>query len=189
MRAVLVAGLGFTLAACNALTPSPEEKVGLLRELVRARTVSRDTLPIDGCSLNRFMDGLSTWRDSLDASERAAIIEDATCEGDPQPVAGRFVLLRWHRAWSGEYVMEGSTAPWEFAYRFTDGVFVGRAPLNDGEFYAGIKAPPAPHVAADSVAARGDSSRSAGSIADTVTDSTHRDSASVPLTQPVRPSR
>ena len=161
-----------TLSACNSLfPPSPEERVGLLRELVRARTVSRDSLPIDGCSVNRFMDGLPTWRDSLVAQERAMIVDDATCVEMQEPQAGRFVLLRWHRNWSGEYVIEGATAPWEEGYRFTDGIFVGKAPLSDGQFYAGIKAPRAPATAADSAAAPPAALQRAGTVADSLTDS------------------
>ena len=63
--AIAIAGLA-SVSACDQMSKAtPQERVGYLRELVRARTVARDTLPIDGCSVNRFLDDVPAWRDSL----------------------------------------------------------------------------------------------------------------------------
>lgn len=156
---------------------SPEERVGYLRELVRARTVSRDSVPIDGCSVDRFLDGLPTWRDSLVTSERAMIADVMPCPAEIQPIRGRFVLLRWYRNWSGEYVIRGTTYPWDLGYRFTDGVYVGREERGDREYVDGI-ATPQPASSTDSLVEgmlRGDSSRRAGTVVDSIADSTQFD--------------
>ncbi|MDZ7630783.1 MAG: hypothetical protein U5K74_05330 [Gemmatimonadaceae bacterium] len=177
-RAIRLLVITFTaavLSGCERVfTATPEQRVGYLRELVRARTVARDSLPIDGCSVNRFMEGVPAWRDSLVQAELVAITADAPCPADIQPVQGRFVLLRWYRNWSGEYVIRGATYPWDLGYRFTDGVYVGREERGDRVYVDGIQAPLLPS-ATDSLVQgmlRGDSTRRGGLIEDdAVTDS------------------
>ena len=166
------------LAACDRVfTASPEERVGYVRELLRARAVSRDTLPVDACSLDRFMQGIPAWRDSLVDAERALVAEaPGRCPAPvehPLPVHGRFVLTRWYRNWSGEYVIRGTTPTLEHGYRFTDGVFVGRETVRNAEFITGI-ADPRVAPKKDSVlnGPMGDSIRRAGSLADSAADST-----------------
>lgn len=169
LRLLAVAATVTAVAGCDRVfTATPEERVGYLRELVRARTVSRDTLPIDACSVNRFMDGVPAWRDSLVPAERARLVDVTPCPTEVQPVPGRFVLLRWYRNWSGEYVIRGTTYPWDMGYRFTDGIYVGREDSGDREYFAGI-ATPQPPSATDSLVEgmlRGDSIRRAGTVAD-----------------------
>ncbi len=163
----LAAGCGRVFVA------TPEERVGYLRELVRARTVSRDSLPIDACSVNRFMEGVPAWRDSLVQAERDKIAEITPCPADIRPVAGRFVLMSWYRNWSGEYVIRGAAVPLDQGYRFTDGIFVGRDQRGDQEYFAGIP-DPRPASGTDSLVdgmLRGDSIRRGGSLADSAADS------------------
>ncbi len=167
------------LSACNPLSrATPEERVGYLRELVRVRTIARDTLPIDGCSVNRFMEGVPAWRDSLVSSERSMIVDVLPCEvageHDGEPVPGRFVLTAWHRNWSGEYMIRGSTMAFDLGYRFTDGVFVGRERLDSQAFFAGS----GERSIVDSTALPvGDSTRLGGTVADTPgSDTLPRDS-------------
>ena len=178
LRLTMLAGVVLTLAACDrSFRVTPAERVGYLRELVRARTVSRDTLPIDGCSVTRFMEGVPAWRDSLLTAERAMIMDSSPCPTDIAPVRGRFVLTRWYRNWSGEYVIRGATYPWDQGYRFTDGVFVGREDVQDQKMFAGNPEPRRRPSAADSAfgvpLSRGDSIRRAGMIADSA-DSVRR---------------
>lgn len=168
--AVVVAALG--IAACDRVfTASPAERVGYLRELLRARSVSRDTLLVDACSLNRFMEGIPAWRDSLVAAERAQVGEaPGACPvplEQPAPIHGRFVLTRWYRNWSGEYVIRGATPTLEQGYRFTDGIFVGRETVRNAEYLRGIADPRTAQMqdSGKNKPAR-DSSRSAGSLAD-----------------------
>ena len=177
-RLTMLAGIVLTLASCDrSFRVTPAERVGYLRELVRARTVSRDTLPIDGCSVTRFMEGVPAWRDSLVTAERAMILDSTPCPPEIAPVRGRFVLTRWYRNWSGEYVIRGATYPWDQGYRFTDGVFVGREDVQDQKMFAGNPEPRRRPSAADSVLrmplTRGDSIRRAGMIADSA-DSVRR---------------
>ena len=153
---------------------TPAERVGYLRELVRARTVSRDTLPIDACSIARFMDGVPAWRDSLVAAEKAMIVDSPPCTESVEPVRDRFVLTQWYRNWSGEYVIRGETYPWDHGYRFTDGIYVGREEVQDRRYFAGISHS-RPQRGADtggiSLRLRRDSIHRAGTIADSVADS------------------
>ena len=170
-------GVTLTVASCDrGFHVTPAERVGYLRELVRARTVSHDTLPIDGCSVTLFMEGVPAWRDSLLAAERATLVDSTPCPGAVAPIRGRFVLTRWYRNWSGEYVIRGATYPWDQGYRFTDGVFVGREEVQDQRAFAGNPEPRRRSPAADSLATmflRGDSIHRAGTIADSG-DSVHR---------------
>jgi hypothetical protein len=180
-RTFCLLAIAVGLAACDhVFTVTPAERVGYLRELVRARTVSRDTLPIDGCSLSRFMDGVPAWRDSLLPAERATIIDSTPCSDDLVPIRGRFVLTSWYRNWSGEYVIRGATYPWDQGYRFTDGIFVGREQNQDQAAFAGIAEPRKLDARAESIAkvqaARGDSIRRAGTITEITSDSATRDS-------------
>jgi hypothetical protein len=110
----------------RVFTATPEERLGLLRELVRARMVARDTLRIDACSIDRFMQGVPGWRDSLVIAERALIEDVKPCAAEVAPIPGRFVLTSWYRNWTGEYVIRGSTTLFDEGYRFSDGIFVGR---------------------------------------------------------------
>ncbi len=169
VRRTLVVIALVSATACDRMSrATPQERVGYLRELVRARTVARDTIPIDGCSVNRFMEGLPTWRDSLIPAERAMILDLPPCSATVAPVAGRFVLTEWHKNWSGEYVIRGASFPWDLGYRFTDGIFVGREQLDNAAYYAGTAA----KKASDDTAAallRGDSIRRAGTVADSLT--------------------
>ncbi len=154
---------------------TPQERVGYLRELVRARTVARDTVPIDGCSVNRFMDGVPAWRDSLVPSERVTISDVTPCDPDGKPVTGRFVLTEWHKNWSGEYVIRGSIVPFDVGYRFTDGIFVGRERMENQAYYAGIAERKARQDSLNNPT--GDSIRRAGTVAETLAaDSILRDS-------------
>lgn len=169
----LVVAVAAVTGCGRVFVATPEERVGYLRELVRARTVSRDTIPIDACSVNRFMEGVPAWRDSLVQAERALIVEVGPCPADVQPVAGRFVITSWYRNWSGEYVIRGVAAPWDQGYRFTDGVFVGREQEADREYFAGIR-DPRPPSGTDSLVdgmLRGDSMRRAGTLAESSADS------------------
>ena len=174
-RVVAVAGAMLALGGCSdrVFTATPEERVGYLRELVRARTVSRDSVPIDACSIDRFMLGVPAWRDSLLAVERGMIIDVAPCPAEIRPVTGRFVLTGWYRNWSGEYVIRGATYPWDQGYRFTDGIYVGREQMKNQEYFAGIAEPRSQAAIDSSMAAlqRGDSIRRAGMLGDTMTDS------------------
>jgi hypothetical protein len=175
-RLLLLSGAVVSFAGCDRIfATSGEQRMGYLRELVRARTVSRDTLPIDGCSVDRFMAGVPAWRDSLVAGERAAIIDAPPCTGQPAPVRGRFVLTNWHRNWSGEFVIRGSAYPWDQGYRFADGIYVGRESTLDQKSYAGVGATRA--VTSDSglpSLQRGDSIRRGGVTADSAIDSMPR---------------
>ncbi len=168
-RGLAIAAMIAALPACDrAFRATAEERVGYLRELVRARTVSRDTLPIDACSVNRFMDEVPAWRDSLVQSERAKIIEAMPCPTEIVPVPGRFVIMSWYRNWSGEYVIRGASYPWDEGYRFTDGIYVGREKFGDREYFAGTSTPRAA-PSRDSVLdgmVRGDSIRRGGSVSD-----------------------
>jgi hypothetical protein len=158
--ALVIAGLA-SVSACDQMSKAtPQARVGYLRELVRARTVARDTLPIDGCSVNRFLDDVPAWRDSLDASELSTIVDVPPCEAEGRAVPGRFVLMEWHKNWSRDYVIRGSTVPFDQGYRFTDGIFVGQERLDNHAFYAGT-------ARSDSTAVpSGDSMRRAGLTAD-----------------------
>jgi hypothetical protein len=167
----LLAGASIALMSCErGFQVTPAERVGYLRELVRARTVSRDTLPIDGCSVTRFMDGVPAWRDSLVAAEKSMIVDSTPCPAEITSVRGRFVLTRWYRNWSGEYVIRGATYPWDQGYRFTDGIYVGREDVQDQKMFAGNPEPRKRPAGTDSLAAdsllRGDSIRRAGTVAD-----------------------
>jgi hypothetical protein len=188
VRIAVVAASVVGLTACDRVfTATPAERVGYLRELVRARAVARDTLPLDACSVSRFMDGMVTWRDSLLPAERATISESMPCAAAPRPADGRFVLTRWYRNWSGEYVIRGATPHLEQGYRFTDGIFVGRETMQNQEYVAGIaeqrRRAADSGLAADR--ATGDSIRRAGALADTLADST-RDSARAPRPTGIR---
>lgn len=192
VRAAAVAVSVIGLAACDRVfTATAAERVGYLRELVRARTVSRDSVPLDACSVSRFMDGMVTWRDSLLPAERAHIAESpVACPSGVHSVEGRFVLTRWYRNWSGEYVIRGASASVEQGYRFTDGVFVGREQMKNSEYVAGI-APKAPAGDSSRSAARptNDSIRRAGTLADTTADSSaarRADSSARSTPRPVR---
>ncbi len=174
-RLLVIAGTMLGVVGCDRVfKATPAERVGYLRELVRARTVSRDTLPIDGCSVTRFMDGVPAWRDSLVAAEQAMIVDSLPCADSVEPVRGRFVLTQWYRNWSGEYVIRGEAYPWDQGYRFTDGIYVGREEVQDQRYVAGISHP-RPKRGADSGAMSGrpqrDSMHRAGTIADSVVDS------------------
>lgn len=169
----LFAILAVVTGCGRAFVATPEERVGYLRELVRARTVSRDSLPIDACSVNRFMEGVPAWRDSLVQAELTQIAEISPCPADIQPVVGRFVIMSWYRNWSGEYVIRGAAAPMDQGYRFTDGIFVGRDQRGDREYFAGIP-DPRPPSGTDSLVdgmLRGDSIRRAGMVVDSASDS------------------
>ena len=175
VRTAALAACVIGLAACDRVfTATASERVGYLRELVRARTISHDSLPLDACSVSRFMDGMVTWRDSLASAERALIAESpVACPNGVRAVDGRFVLTRWYRNWSGEYVIRGASAHSEQGYRFTDGVFVGREVIKNTEYVAGI-AEQRQRTADSGLAvgaAKGDSIRRAGALADTVADS------------------
>ncbi|MES3036176.1 MAG: hypothetical protein V4813_19390 [Gemmatimonadota bacterium] len=156
-----------SLGACDRMSrATPQERVGYLRELVRARTVASDTIPIDGCSVERFMDDVPAWRDSLLPAERAKIVDIPPCAAVAVPVHGRFVLTEWHKNWSGEYVIRGASFPWDLGYRFTDGIFVGREQLDNQAYYAG-KAERQANLDTAKAVLRGDSIRRAGTVADT----------------------
>ena len=177
-RFALIAGTSLCIAGCDRVfAVTAAEHVGYLRELVRARTVSRDTLPIDGCSVTRFMDGVPAWRDSLVAAERAMIMDSTPCPAEIEPVRGRFVLTSWYRNWSGEYVIRGATYPWDQGYRFTDGVFVGREQNEDQAMFAGNAEPRRATDTLSKNPAQRDSIRRAGMITETRADSIARDSS------------
>lgn len=167
------------LTGCNRVfKATPEERVGFLRELVRARTVSRETAPIDACSVNRFMEGVPAWRDSLVPAEQVMIVSDTVpCSDSVAPKPGRFVLTNWYRNWSGEYVIRGALYPWDQGYRFTDGVYVGREQIESQEAIDRLAARRTAMVAdsADSLLIRGDSIRRAGTVSDSL-QNTSRDS-------------
>jgi hypothetical protein len=170
LRVLLIVGAVIGVAGCDRLfTVTPEQRVGYLRELVRARTVSRDSLPIDACSVNRFMDGVPAWRDSLVDAERTMMVESTPCPDSAAPTPGRFVITGWYRNWSGEYVIRGATYPWDQGYRFTDGIYVGKESFPSQQAYAGMAQPKetATKRAAAAAAPTGDSIRRAGTIADT----------------------
>ena len=167
-RLILLLGSVAGLAACDRLSaPSTAERVGLLRELVRARTVAGDSVPIDACSVARFMQNAPAWRDSLVAAERTRLVESPSCTITAQSIPGRFVLTQWYRNWSGEYVIRGTVQPWDQGYRFTDGIYVGREVLPDQQPVTGIAER---RVRGDTgqSAMRGDSIRRGGALADTV---------------------
>ncbi len=173
---LVLTGLG--LSACDrAFSATPTERVGYLRELVRARLISGDSLPIDACSMDRFMTGVPAWRDSLLTAERRMIANTTPCPSAADsvlPMVGRFVLTSWYRNWSGEYVIRGETNAYEQGYRFADGVFIGREKLENQRFFAGIADPRAAAARRDSALAdtlARDSVRRAGAIADTMADS------------------
>lgn len=175
-RLFLLFGSVAGLAACDRLSaPGTAERVGLLRELVRARTVTGDSVPIDACSVARFMQNVPAWRDSLVPSERAKLVESPSCTVTAAPIPGRFVLTQWYRNWSGEYVIRGTVQPWDQGYRFTDGIFVGREALPDQQPVSGIAER---RVRTDTgiKALRGDSIRRGGTLADTATDSSRQSS-------------
>ncbi len=175
VRLILLAGAVLGVVGCDRVfRATPTERVGYLRELVRARSVSRDTLPIDGCSVARFMEGVPAWRDSLVAAEKAMIVDSLPCTDSVDPVRGRFVLTQWYRNWSGEYVIRGEAYPWDQGYRFTDGIYVGREEVQDQRYFTGISHPRQPGgTAADAMSAQPqrDSIHRAGTIADSVVDS------------------
>lgn len=179
---IVVLGSVVALTGCNRVfKATPEERVGYLRELVRARTVTRETAPIDGCSVNRFMTGVPAWRDSLVPAEQAMIVSDTVpCTDDGAPMQGRFVLTHWYRNWSGEYVIRGALYPWDQGYRFTDGVYVGREKIENQEAQARFAAQRAAASAdsGDSVVLRGDSIRRAGMVSDSLNDVTRDSSTS-----------
>ncbi len=183
LTAVATAVAALNLAGCDrAFQASPEDRIGYLRELVRARLVKRDTVKIDGCSVNRFMEGLPAWRDSLVVAEQEHIAAATPpCPSDVRPVQGRFVITRWYRNWTGEYVIRGSSYPYDEGYRFADGVFVGQEKLSNNEFYTGIAAPARvqelPDSALTAAATTVDSTRRAGMLADTMLDTLLRDSS------------
>ena len=167
-RLVLFVAALLGASACDRMSrATPQERVGYLRELVRARTVARDTIPIDGCSVERFMEGLPAWRDSLIPAEREMILDVLPCRPENTTIPGRFVLTEWHKNWSGEYVIRGSAFPWDLGYRFTDGIFVGREQLDNQAYYAGNAERQARRDTAAAVV-RGDSIRRAGMVADTL---------------------
>jgi hypothetical protein len=184
IRPVLAAVLLLSATGCERVfRATPADRMGYLRELVRARTISRDTLPIDACSLDRFMQGVPQWRDSLVSSERVMIAEKTTaeCPIEPRPIPGRFVVKSWYRNWSGEYVIRGasytvaSSFPWDQGYRFTDGIYVGREDSYSPEYSSGISGNPRKKDSITSLlagdSASTDSTRSAGTVADSVRDS------------------
>jgi hypothetical protein len=184
-RWVLLAVAAVGLCGCERVfRATPADRMGYLRELVRARTISRDTLPIDACSIDRFMQGVPAWRDSLVASERMNIAEKTTpqCATEPRPIPGRFVVKSWYRNWSGEYIIRGASYtvaasfPWDQGYRFTDGIFVGREDSWSPEYSAGINDNPRAKDTMSSLLAgdssRIDSTRKAGTVADTGRDTT-----------------
>jgi len=183
-HAARIALIGITtlaLAACGrAFSAGPVERVGYLRELVRVRMISGDTVPIDGCSTDRFMEGVPAWRDSLLTAERSIIADTSPCpsaDDSVRTVRGRFVLTSWYRNWSGEYVIRGATVAFDQGYRFSDGVFVGHEKI-EGERYSTGIAPPAaarPDSARVDSLTR-DSARAAGPPGDTAID-TRPDSA------------
>ncbi|MCU0625880.1 MAG: hypothetical protein MUF21_05245 [Gemmatimonadaceae bacterium] len=114
-----------SLSACGALgEASGSDRVGLLRELIRARTERGDTLVgIDACSVERFLSDVRSWRDSLEASERTRITESATaCPAEPVRRAGRWTMVRWYRNVGGRYVIRGSGPGGDDEYTFDDGV-------------------------------------------------------------------
>ena len=122
------------------------------------------------------MTGVQTCALPISTAERATILDTTPCPTDIAPIRGRFVLTRWYRNWSGEYVIRGATYPWDQGYRFTDGVFVGREEVQDQKAFAGIAEPRRRPTGADSAALtvlRGDSIRRAGTLADS-SDSVHR---------------
>ena len=177
-RAAVAATLVLGLTACDRVfTASPAERVGYLRELIRARTLSRDSVPIDACSVDHFMDGIPAWRDSLMPGERVHVGEPSEKCIVPRekvdPIQGRFVLTGWYRNWSGEYVIRGATPTIEQGYRFTDGVFVGRETVQNAEYVAGIAEPRGvpPRDTPGAASGSPDSIRRAGALADTLTDS------------------
>ncbi len=176
-RRIVIAGALLSLIGCDRVfKATPAERVGYLRELVRARSVSRDTLPIDGCSITRFMEGVPAWRDSLVAAERAQIVDSLPCPQAVEPTRGRFVLTQWYRNWSGEYVIRGEAYPWDQGYRFTDGVYVGREEVQDQRYFAGIshaRQKRGPETGVASSRPQRDSIHRAGMIADTVADSSN----------------
>jgi hypothetical protein len=185
-RLVALAVAMMVIVGCDRVfKATPAERVGYLRELVRARSVSRDTLPIDACSVNAFMQGVPAWRDSLVAAERATMVESTPCPAQVEPVRGRFVLTRWYRNWSGEYVIRGAAYPWDQGYRFTDGIYVGREEeTQDQKYFAGVSQPRAqrasqanrftpPPIVQDTI-------HRAGTIADTAADSSRSDGSHTP---------
>lgn len=171
---LIAIGLVVSVAGCDRMTKAtPQERVGYLRELVRARTVAGDSIPIDGCSVNRFMDGLPTWRDSLVPSERRVIADVTPCADNGVPVVGRFVLTEWHKNWSGEYVIRGTTRSIDLGYRFTDGIFVGRETMENQASFAGITEGRKPIDTL--LQPRGDSTGRAGTVGDTLAADSTRD--------------
>jgi hypothetical protein len=186
-RRVGVAALLCALGACDRVfTASPAERVGYLHELLRARMIASDSLQIDGCSVDRFMQGVPAWRDSLVSTERALVIERAPCPPEITPVKGRFVLTSWYRNWTGEYVIRGATTLFDESYRFADGIFVGRdAEQHDEAFGAVQSAQSIIHsempTAADSVTMKKvDSIRSSGAVFDTLSNTARDTAARVP---------
>jgi hypothetical protein len=123
------------------LRASAGDRVGLLRELIRGRAVMGDSTPIDGCSVDRFLDDLRTWRDSLLPAELARVSRDGTCDEAPRPRPGRFVITRWYQNPAGDYVIRGNAYPWDEVYRFSDGVFSRKERTEESEFSAGIASP------------------------------------------------
>ena len=180
VRLTLFATIALTLSACDRTrSAGPAERVGYLRELVRARMIAGDTTPIDACSMDRFMEGVSQWQDSLLTAERVMIAGTLPCAStndSVRTVPGRFVVTSWYRNWSGEYVIRGATSAFDQGYRFSDGVFVGHENLgNERRYSVGIAAPRSP-VAQQPDSARADSIirdsiRLADARADTIVDS------------------
>jgi hypothetical protein len=177
---VFAVALATGISACDRnFDATPSERMGYVRELIRARAVTSDTLPIDGCSVDRFMTGIPAWRDSLVDAERRTIVESGPCPGETQPIPGRFVLLRWYRNWSGESVLRGAAYPWDQGYRFTDGIYVGREQLENQQYYAGVAerrvAPDSGRQVGDSL--RRDTSKMAGMVVEPLAiDTSRRDS-------------
>jgi hypothetical protein len=129
---VVPALLVLVLAAC-AGEASPEQRTALLRELIRARTIAGDSLPIDGCGAARFLADVPAWRDSLDADERARVTPAEPCEAEPVARAGRWTITRWYRNVGGSYVIRGTAPGGDDEYRFDDGVIAGHERLPEGE--------------------------------------------------------
>ena len=124
------------LAAC-AGEADPTQRTALLRELIRARTIAGDSLPIDGCSAARFLADVPAWRDSLDADETPRVTADEPCTAEPVARAGRWTITRWYRNPGGTYVIRGTAPGGDDEYRFDDGVIAGHDRLPEGEALLG----------------------------------------------------
>lgn len=120
--------VAFVATACLREAP-PEERTALVRELVRARGVEGDTLPLDGCAVDRFLADVPAWRDSLEPAERARIADDAPCATEPVRRAGRWTIVRWHRTLGGDFVIRGALESDDEEITFERGVVAGRRML------------------------------------------------------------